>query len=146
MARIHDAIEEGDIDAVAKMIASDPSSVDSPDALSNRPMHVAVYSGQLEILKMLLNAGANVNCRGDMQRTPLHYAAIESRKRGHSTFSDQDSPHFTSPVPFSHLPLLAIAPQCNGPPCQCKSYAQDEVHAYHPIVAFRLTRHRKVGQ
>ncbi len=77
MAAIHEAIENEDADAVANLLADDPSCIEAADGLSNRPLHLAVYSSQAEVVRTLLAAGAEVNCRGDMDRTPLHFAAIE---------------------------------------------------------------------
>jgi ankyrin repeat protein len=77
MAAIHEAIEQENKDAVTELIVSDPSCIETADEVSNRPLHLAVYTSQIDVVKMLLGAGADVNGSGDMQRTPLHYAAIE---------------------------------------------------------------------
>lgn len=76
MAAIHEAIEE-DADAMANLLAGDSSCIEATDGLSNRPLHLAVYTSQAVVVRTLLAAGAEVNCRGDMDRTPLHFAAIE---------------------------------------------------------------------
>jgi len=73
MAKIHEAIEEDDADAVANLLADDPSCIEAADGLFNRPLHLA---SSAEVVKMLLAAGADINCRGDMDRTPLHFAAM----------------------------------------------------------------------
>src|SRR5262249_9599321 len=39
------------------------------------PLHVACRGNNLEIVKLLLAAGADVNAKGDDDRTPLHDAA-----------------------------------------------------------------------
>ena len=46
--------------------------------LGNRPLHIAVYTGQSALVESFLRSGADVNARGDMNMTPLHYAAKES--------------------------------------------------------------------
>jgi len=38
-------------------------------------LHRACHRGNLRLVKMLLRAGADLNARGDMGYTPLHYAA-----------------------------------------------------------------------
>ena len=40
-------------------------------------MHIAAYFGHVEIVKLLLERGANPNAKNNIGRTPLHYAAQE---------------------------------------------------------------------
>jgi uncharacterized protein len=42
-------------------------------------LHEAVRGGNLEIVKMLIHAGANVNGENDLDETPLHIAAQEDK-------------------------------------------------------------------
>jgi ankyrin repeat protein len=80
LAEIHDAAEAGDLEAVRRIISSDPSQINSRNSLDNTPLHIAVR-GHYAIVLALLEAGADVNSRGDGQRTPIHYAVWESQKR-----------------------------------------------------------------
>ena len=75
MSNIHQLIEEGRLGEVRALLQAEPSNRDSMDGLSNRPLHVAAYSGQAGVAQLLLDSGADANARGDMNRTPLHYAA-----------------------------------------------------------------------
>ena len=43
-------------------------------------MHKAVARGNEEIVKYLINNGANLNIKDKRQRTPLHWAAFAMRK------------------------------------------------------------------
>ena len=45
-------------------------------SLGNLPLHIAAWQKQLPILELLAGA-PDVNARGDLQRTPLHYAVHE---------------------------------------------------------------------
>ena len=48
----------------------------------NPPLHIACRDGNLEIVKFLVNAGADTN-RGDgnNSRTPLHYACMKGDQK-----------------------------------------------------------------
>lgn len=48
--------------------------VDSPDRLSNSPLHWATKEDNQPILLALIKGGANVNARGHIGKTPLHIA------------------------------------------------------------------------
>lgn len=48
--------------------------VDSPDSLSNSPLHWATKKDNQPILLALIKGGANVNARGHIGKTPLHIA------------------------------------------------------------------------
>lgn len=47
--------------------------------LGIRPTHLAVRNGDIAVLTLLLNAGANVNGLDNWHNTPLHYAAGHDR-------------------------------------------------------------------
>jgi cytohesin len=78
MSDIHDAIENRDRDEVKDNLLADPSVVHAEDGVGNRPLHIAAYTGQPELVELLLDSGAEINALGDMKRTPLHCAAMEA--------------------------------------------------------------------
>jgi ankyrin repeat protein len=80
LADIHDASEAGDLETVRRIIADDPSQVDSRNFLDNTPLHIAVRA-HYAVVVALLDAGADINARGDGQLTPLHYAVKGSKAR-----------------------------------------------------------------
>ncbi|MBY0403620.1 MAG: ankyrin repeat domain-containing protein, partial [Cyanobacteria bacterium] len=79
--------------AVIKKLAPFPQYLDRPDSLGRSPLHMAAKSGQLEMVKFLMQIGADVN-RGDvMGKTPVMLAkqfghqSVETLLQGASYFS-----------------------------------------------------------
>ncbi|KAL3683068.1 hypothetical protein R1sor_001090 [Riccia sorocarpa] len=73
-------IREGDVDYVVQMLRNDPKLLNAGffyDRLA--PLHVAAQSGQLQVLKMLLEQGANVNIVNSSGQTPLMLACKAGR-------------------------------------------------------------------
>ena len=72
---LHEAIREGDIKRVeALLLSSNGADANKQDNDGEAPLHCAAYNGHLEIVKLLLDAGADVNMQDNMV-TPLHWAA-----------------------------------------------------------------------
>jgi ankyrin repeat protein len=84
-AEIHDAVRDGDAAAVSRLLKKDPKLVNLPDEdHAATPLHLAVDAGNLDLVRILLKAGASVTLKTDdadpeasaMGCRPLHYAAI----------------------------------------------------------------------
>ncbi|HQG27667.1 MAG TPA: ankyrin repeat domain-containing protein, partial [Candidatus Ozemobacteraceae bacterium] len=83
---IHEAVRRGDLDRVIDILGRHPRVVEDRDTLRPRseglpmlqqatPLHFAAQSGNISIVRALLNAGADVNARNPQDITPLHLAA-----------------------------------------------------------------------
>lgn len=48
-------------------------------AVDDTILHIAARTGAVEDMKVLIDAGANVNAVGDMGHTPLHQAAMRGQ-------------------------------------------------------------------
>mmetsp|Transcript_37453 Transcript_37453/g.81536 ORF Transcript_37453/g.81536 Transcript_37453/m.81536 type:complete len:218 (+) Transcript_37453:145-798(+) len=68
------AATEGNIDDLHKAIAAG-EKIDQWDEKGQTPLHYAVKYGQLEVVKFLLDRGADANRPCEYGRTPLHYAS-----------------------------------------------------------------------
>ncbi|CAM9393828.1 unnamed protein product [Chrysoparadoxa australica] len=66
----------GDVAAVSRLLCqgADPSCRDCDDTYKRLPIHLAVMSMEIPIIKQLLRWGADPDSRDGMGRTPLHYA------------------------------------------------------------------------
>ncbi|MEW6411281.1 MAG: ankyrin repeat domain-containing protein [Candidatus Zixiibacteriota bacterium] len=73
-AEIHDAIKSGDISKVREVLEQDISQANAPGPTGGLPLHSACYSGQAEIVALLLNAGADVNRPDQRGFAPLQWA------------------------------------------------------------------------
>lgn len=51
---------------------ADPN-IDNDDFYGQTPLHYAIHD-DIEIIKLLIEAGANLDARDNLEQTPLHYA------------------------------------------------------------------------
>ena len=67
----------GDVEQVRRLLQADPTTVHTRDPyLQSTPLHYAAHRGYLEIVQLLLTAGADVTAReGVSDTTSLHWAA-----------------------------------------------------------------------
>ena len=78
----HRAIADGDTETVTRMLKSDPALVNMPDEddqYASMPIHFAAIGGNVEIARMLLAAGADIEAGDSDESTPLHVAALNRR-------------------------------------------------------------------
>lgn len=72
----HEAVEKGDVEAVAAALSENAELVAArPEPNGNTPLHVAAYSGQAEVARLLIDAGADVEATAGEGWRPLHNAA-----------------------------------------------------------------------
>ena len=83
---IHIAAANGDLDQVKDLFARDATliSAENQNATSDLPLHSAAGAGQLEVVRFLVESGAEVDAGDSDGSTPLHVAAM----RGHLTCVD----------------------------------------------------------
>eukprot|EP00042_Codosiga_hollandica_P053526 m.702999 g.702999 ORF g.702999 m.702999 type:complete len:317 (-) comp58714_c0_seq7:4054-5004(-) len=70
-ASLREAAFEGDVDALQKLLKLSDINIDCTDANGETPLLEAAGGGQVEAIKVLAQNGADVNARGNFQRTPL---------------------------------------------------------------------------
>ena len=73
--------------------------IDAKDSGNNTPLNYACRTGYMQIAKLLLENGANVNNRGHMGATPLH-RLFETSVQGRSTFDEKYADYFYTCAKF----------------------------------------------
>ena len=75
---IHDAVAAGDAARVSALLRAQPELVRAPNENQTRdlPLHTAAIGGQLEVARLLLDAGAAIDGFDADESTPLHVAAL----------------------------------------------------------------------
>jgi ankyrin repeat protein len=75
-----DAIHRHDMAVVRDALAHDRSLVNAADADGASPLMHAAYAGTIEMMRLLIDAGADVNATNARRATPLHWAATDPAK------------------------------------------------------------------
>ncbi|KNC85229.1 hypothetical protein SARC_02564 [Sphaeroforma arctica JP610] len=69
------AASTGDLDEVKEQVKT--AGLDSTNELNMHAMHYAVYGGQLEVIKFMVESGATLDTKNTDGNTPLYLALIE---------------------------------------------------------------------
>ena len=75
---LQQAVSKGDVAALKGMLALPGVSVNATDEQGNSPLQLAAQSGNVEIMRVLLKAGADVNGRGG-EMSPLAASVIHGQ-------------------------------------------------------------------
>ncbi len=83
---IHVAAANGDLARVESLLAADPGLISAEDQNATRdlPLHTAASTGQLEVIRFLVESGAGLDAGDSDRSTALHVAAV----RGHPACVD----------------------------------------------------------
>ena len=77
------AAKAGEVAAIARLLALDKGLINARDKDGSTPLHCAAWKGHAEVVKILLDAGAEVSARSRNEHygdTALHAAAHGNQK------------------------------------------------------------------
>lgn len=66
------ATNEGKIDIVQTILNANPNCVNTKDEDGYTPLHRACYNNNIELAKLLIQYGADMNALTDFKWTPIH--------------------------------------------------------------------------
>lgn len=73
------AVSEGDFDQTKEILNSPAYLIDEVNEKSETPLLIAVHQNQIPIVKLLIDAGANINQQDVIQDSPYLYAGAQGR-------------------------------------------------------------------
>ena len=82
---LHHAAVRGYTSACAIILRTEPAIVHAINKGNNTALHLACSTCKLDTVRLLLDAGAEVNARGIEQFTPLHYACRDGKEHEDAT-------------------------------------------------------------
>lgn len=86
------AVKAGDKATVQDLLSKEPSLVGARDADQSTPLHWAAWKGHVEIIEVLLDAGADVHAHSQNAHwgtTALHAAAHANQRGAAATLIDR---------------------------------------------------------
>ena len=72
-----EAAKNGDLNKISQLLQSDPDLLNSRDQQNKTALHFACQNGHIEVVKLLVEKGANVNITDYDFKSPLLWAASE---------------------------------------------------------------------
>ncbi|KAJ8981387.1 hypothetical protein NQ317_002581 [Molorchus minor] len=69
---ILEASEMGNLEVIKTLLEKDPGLINATDKDKYTPLHRACYSNHIEVVKYLIQCGADIGAKTDMQWEPLH--------------------------------------------------------------------------
>jgi len=84
-------VKKGDIQLVKSRLQKNTDLVKVKDDRNNTPLHLASQSGMMDMAKLLISCGAEINAKEINQNTPLHFAVKNGNMELARFFLQKDS-------------------------------------------------------
>lgn len=107
-SELHDAVRNGDVDAVRAIVA-DGVDFNESDFMTGPPIHLAIMEGHVAIAKVLIAAGADLEAVGEIGGAhPLHTAARNNQPAMVALLMDRGA-RFEAKNTNGQTPLIVAA-------------------------------------
>jgi ankyrin repeat protein len=73
---LHQAVKLGEEERVRTLLESKNTEIDRRDGFNETPLYIAVQTGKINIVQLLIDAGANLNATNRLEDTALHKAVF----------------------------------------------------------------------
>ncbi len=103
---IHDAAEQGDLEQVRSLLESDPQLLESQAVDGKTALHKAAYAGHTDLVRYLLEMGADPAARTNQNSTPAHGAAYYGHEEAIALLIEHGAP-VNAPNAYGYVPLLS---------------------------------------
>jgi ankyrin repeat protein len=133
------AVRDEDYDMVSILLQYDTDINDTRDAEGNTPLHLAADGGDVEMVALLCEYGANILIRNGYGRCPIHMAAI----RGHSETFEYLAAYNSSPLEEDHDGMTCYDYACLYGHLDIVKYLVEEV-LIHPTMVFACKGNQEV--
>lgn len=77
---VFDLAARGDTEALEARVAEEPELVNASTDAGRTPLHYAASANRVEVIRMLVEAGARLDAQDETGMTPLHAAAFWGRR------------------------------------------------------------------
>jgi ankyrin repeat protein len=81
LSALHICAEENKIALAEAILQKKSANVDIRDIYKRTPLHLAVIDGRVEIVELLVAAGADVNAKNNVGETPIDYAKFNKKEK-----------------------------------------------------------------
>jgi ankyrin repeat protein len=106
MEALMQSVGKGEADTVMRLLDEDPGLLEGVGQNKHRPLTKAAMDGQLKVVKLLLQRGANADATGRWGGTALHWAAFVGREEM-ATFLLSNGADAHRRDAYGRIPLIA---------------------------------------